>query len=127
MFKKAFQYSVNLHYVLIVNQNQYCLRDLFPLQPLELSLAALVTNYPSQRELYRWGGHSDGFSNHSTCTACSVLGFSSAMKGADAWDPLQLNLYLSNLDHILFHRFRSNISKHLLWGRTSRFEWSRAI
>lgn len=43
MFKKAFQFSAKLHYFLIVNQNQYCPRDLFPLQPLELSLAALVT------------------------------------------------------------------------------------
>lgn len=85
MFKKAFQFSANLHYFLIVNQNQYCTRDLFPLQPLELSSAALVTNYPSQRELCRWGGHSDGFSNNSTCPACNVLGFSSAMKGGDAW------------------------------------------
>lgn len=53
MFKKAFQFSANLHYFLIVNQNQHCPGDLFPLQPVELSLAALVTNYPSQRELYR--------------------------------------------------------------------------
>lgn len=43
MFKKAFPFSAKLHYFLIVNQNQYCPRGLFTLQPLELSLAALVT------------------------------------------------------------------------------------
>ena len=53
--------------------------------------------------------------------------FFAAMKGGLARGPLQLNLYLSNLDHILFHRIRSNISEHLFQGKTSRFEWNREI
>lgn len=108
-------------------QNQHCPRDHFPLQCLELTLPVFITSDTIQRELPRWGDHSDGFSNNHTCTTCSAAGFLSARKGGDAKDPLQLNVYLSNLDYILFHRIRSNVSKHLLWGRTSRFEQYRAI
>lgn len=125
-FLKAFQFSVNLHYFLIVIWRQYSPRDRFPLQSLELSLAAFLTNDINQQVFNRWGHHFDGFCN-SPCIAWHSLGFSSAMRGGDAKGLLQLHLYLSNLDHILFHRIRSSISKHLLRGKTFRREQNRAI
>ena len=86
-----------------------------------LCVCASITNDKSQRELSRWGDHVDG------AQPARLWGFFSARKGGHARGPLQLNPYLSNLDHILFHRIRSNISEHLLQGKTSRFEWNRAI
>lgn len=126
-FLKAFQFSVNLHYFKNCDSEPILSKRLFPSQSLELLGAAFITNDKSQRELTREGDDFDGFSNDSTCTACEAVGLLFSHEGWDAKDPLQLNLYLSNLDHILFHRIRSNISKHLLQGKTSGFEWNRAI
>ena len=76
----------------------------------------IITNDTSQKVLNKWGDHFDGFSNNSPFTGCYAVSFSSAMKGGDAKDLLQLHLYLSNLDYILLNRIGSNISKHLCVG-----------
>lgn len=69
------------------------------------------------------GDRSDGFSSNSPCTVWNAVGFSLAMRGGNGKGLLQLHLNLSKLDHILFHRISSNISKHLLWRRTEQVDF----
>lgn len=117
-FLKAFQFSVNLHYFKIVIQNRYYSRNQSSLQSLELSRTAELT-----------GGEIIVMASLMTASAqpTRLWDFFSSIKGGDAKGPLQINLYLSNLEHILFHRISSNISEQLLQGKASRFEWNRAI
>lgn len=73
-------------------------------------------------------GHFDAFFNNNSypCCGCNCGVFCFGGRGGNQW--LQIYLFLSNADHILFHRMRKNILQQFLeaegfpiWGKQGNF------